>query len=1078
MVTNDTGSIQNTTVESSNAVDLAKTTDSGSITTLGKIDTGSYGYINFEALQATDLVGVIDIGSVTDPNRTDSGSFTDLGFETVSANEESVAVEDSVTGTTASTTQTTEFSFADDDGSVKLPGVIDEGSVTGFSLDGTEAIAFENIIIDSGGQKGPVFVLTYLSETFGFTKDTASVTGSSTTAVASKDKALTDDESSVTIGSVSTESSGSGTDAIDDSPPTLAEFEGTQTTEFAFASDRGSTQTSLDFVNAIPSKAFAETFDSSIFSSAEDEGQVQVPSNVALGEALEVKFVPTVATDDNFLLENGSVTSTEGSQSPIFEFAVTDDTGSVTISDSDGIQAASNAIANDRGSVQTPPTFVNGLITPAGSTAILAETTTLVSDSGSVTKLITQEEGSVTESVLSVLAASDESIVTISSVTESDTSVIDPTTSQSADDTGEVVTQFVGTIPLPGITIDTTKEWNRNSVDKATDVEQGIVSIPWLQYESYNIDTLLAGLGQPENVTEMGAYFDESGSGVTKLGEGTYPISDIGFEEQGSSTLPDNVSTTPSEIRSLSQYSYKITGRINVQVDGDYVFGIDNTDSADLFVNDTLVASSYNSGEASGSYSKGTTISLTEGWYDIQVRYINESYDALAIGWQQPDDSSTDLIELGFFGTRASQRTITRDLGQTGYTPNIELMEYSEAGGELNLTTIGSPNTENAESKSFPLFGQPDKSLSWNSGHREFEIQVSFSNDSLDTTATFSRIRYTATNVVEGKITSSDTSTKSSKTVNKSTDSGEIVGIISGYLPRIKESDEGSVSLSQTVPLPKEVEVDWKTEDDWDNEIVSDTNLIHRDKVRYESDVLQIAYPEQEPGLALYCNFDEPVGSTTITDLSGNQRNGTAVNAAVSQSGVIGTTSVKFDNENNSHIDFGENPGVFTNQQQNWAVSVWIYPTKLRTDVSTFGVQNVIMARADPDTPSNFVFGVSENGYIQVYVRTYSGTVFSQFEQIQIPENQWSHVSLNQANNKLICRVNGNDGGVDNAFGSPLYFPSTSKFTIGIELRNNVGFTGFIDEPRIFNTGLSIGRQADQYDRTQTGRVISESKIL
>lgn len=1044
MVTNDNGSVQNETLDPKGASERAKATDEGSVSRPPGYDDGGVSRPNFESLES-DETAITNVGNVKTGN--------------------------------VSPKQTTEFSYAEDEGRVTLLGKIDTGSVTGFSAISTEAKAFEEIVIDSGGVKGPTFTLTYLTSTFAFTTDESSVTESTALADLST-TAITDDQGGVTDTEGDSITSSVESVTTEETPITEQEVDPTTVQSQTTANDRGSVQTSLDFVNALPAKGFFDVPTSGIETFTDDEGSVGTPNNIAPGEALEVEVVTLTARAGKLAVDTGSVTTESVDQSPSFIEGLTTGQGSKTVATGSSTEISSVAIAEDRGSIQTPPGFVRGLITAAGSDTVLGRTFSFTSDSGSVTTLITQDNGSVVSGVLSVTAANDVATVSVDSVTSVESAVIDPTSNLFADDTGSVSQAFVASKPLAGIQIDSTKEWNKNAVKNATYAKDSKVYIPWLRYKSYNIDTLLNLQGLPESTTDMGTYFDKSSSGVTKLDEGLYPITNIAFEAQTKSTLPTTATSPPSEIRDLSEYSYKITGRLKAPVDGDYIFGISNTDSADVLIDGSIVVSNYDSGSASDTYTTDSIVSLTAGWHSIEVRYVSESYDAIALGWKKPFDSNVSVIQLGRFGVTASKRVLTRDFGQGGYTPDIKLMEYSEDGGELLLNITGSPGTTDTETKTRGLAGERKRNLSWNRSHQEFDIEVVFNNNGLNTTATFDRIIFSAENVVNGTVTQSTTNTKTSTTFSRANDTGSLLKLYASYFPKTKRTDEGKLSISQVVTLPEEFQVVWETEEDWDTDLTSKENVIHRDKFRYDSDNLRVSYPNEEPGLDLYCNFDEPAGSTTVTDLSGNETNGTVVNAQVSQDGVTGTTAIEFDGEQNTYVDFGSDPGVFFSQQSQWAVSVWIYPTDLRTENSTFGVQNTVMARADPDTPSNFVFGVSEDGYVQVYVRTFSGTVFGQFEQIQIPENEWSHISLNQVNNKLICRINGNDGGSDNNFGDPLYFPSSTKFTVGIELRDNVGFTGLIDEPRVFTTGLSIGRQASQYNVTQQGRVISETKEL
>jgi hypothetical protein len=178
------------------------------------------------------------------------------------------------------------------------------------------------------------------------------------------------------------------------------------------------------------------------------------------------------------------------------------------------------------------------------------------------------------------------------------------------------------------------------------------------------------------------------------------------------------------------------------------------------------------------------------------------------------------------------------------------------------------------------------------------------------------------------------------------------------------------------------------------------------------------------PNMIAYYKFDEGTGLTT-TDASGNNLNGTLINAPIwvsssaPISGGAGNT-LTFSNTTHTYIEIPDN-SLFNQLQTAFTLEAWIYQTD--------NTNNTIVDRAN----YNFLFETCPNGQsgLGFYNPTGAGWTYSSGN---IPANQWVHVAVS--------------------------WDGLTK-TLNFYLNGNLLSTHTRTKPLIFNAGpMNIGRQS------------------
>ena len=113
----------------------------------------------------------------------------------------------------------------------------------------------------------------------------------------------------------------------------------------------------------------------------------------------------------------------------------------------------------------------------------------------------------------------------------------------------------------------------------------------------------------------------------------------------------ESVQTTTA-IESAENTATEFIGYFKVGTDeaGTYQFGVDPDDSAELWINGTLIASDYGPGQQNGSAPKGTptgTINLSAGYHRIFVRHYNQTgTQGLTLYYKIPSTSTPSWVSI------------------------------------------------------------------------------------------------------------------------------------------------------------------------------------------------------------------------------------------------------------------------------------------------------------------------------------------------------------------------------------------------------------------------------------------------
>lgn len=141
---------------------------------------------------------------------------------------------------------------------------------------------------------------------------------------------------------------------------------------------------------------------------------------------------------------------------------------------------------------------------------------------------------------------------------------------------------------------------------------------------------------------------------------------------------------------------------------------------------------------------------------DITFFTRNENQDGLdakiaaAWYWEGTGLTDTEIQAMYDVGVRGSHQTATKSFAAPS-TPDISTANYTLNGQSGTITVVGSPGTASEESQQVTLDGSSSFSLSWNSGHTDFQISVDITVGDLTAQAVINTVE------LEGSTSSSDT---------------------------------------------------------------------------------------------------------------------------------------------------------------------------------------------------------------------------------------------------------------------------------------------------------------------------------
>jgi hypothetical protein len=228
-------------------------------------------------------------------------------------------------------------------------------------------------------------------------------------------------------------------------------------------------------------------------------------------------------------------------------------------------------------------------------------------------------------------------------------------------------------------------------------------------------------------------------------------------------------------------------------------------------------------------------------------------------------------------------------------------------------------------------------------------------------------------------------------------------------------------------------------------------------------------------GLAGWWKFDEGSGTTTA-DSSGNGNTGTLVNngsglptwttsGKINNALVFSTTTNTASNE----VDAGNSASLQITGSM--TVTAWVYKTASLT------FDGRIVYRRDSGTIPFALKTTNDCGQLNFAMEIVNGTAATEpCSKTVVQTNTWYFVTAvyDQSVPIVHIYVNGvlDDGG--NGYASPIVVPSslvasTAHLAIGGDNFTNSGFTGTIDDPRVYNRALSAAEIRALYNGISGG---------
>lgn len=140
-------------------------------------------------------------------------------------------------------------------------------------------------------------------------------------------------------------------------------------------------------------------------------------------------------------------------------------------------------------------------------------------------------------------------------------------------------------------------------------------------------------------------YYTSAGGSVPSAGTFTSIIA--------GSTFSAETAVSAFGISAVAQSANEFIGYFKVDTDqaGVYQFGVDPDDSAELWINGSLIASDYGPGAQNGSQPKGTTgsVPLSAGYHRIFIRHYEQSgASGLNIYYKIPSTSAPSWVAVPF----------------------------------------------------------------------------------------------------------------------------------------------------------------------------------------------------------------------------------------------------------------------------------------------------------------------------------------------------------------------------------------------------------------------------------------------
>ncbi|MEF8786458.1 MAG: PKD domain-containing protein [Haloarculaceae archaeon] len=305
------------------------------------------------------------------------------------------------------------------------------------------------------------------------------------------------------------------------------------------------------------------------------------------------------------------------------------------------------------------------------------------------------------------------------------------------------------------------------------------------------------------------------------------------------------------------------------------------------------------------------------------------------------------------------------------------------------------------------------------------------------------------------------------------------VTVTDGYLNvSLTNTEANNPKLSALLVEKAAVEQTWASESDWDS-AVSSQRVVHEDAGSRAAGAVQLGYTAGTSSLLTYYPFDTQNGGSA-PDASGNGHEAVSNGPSPEQGGVVGTSSYAF-NGSEAFLEDGD-AGNYLNGLDEVTISYWAqWDQSTPTDAG-------VLTGSQPDGNDNpFSVRYDESGY-EGGCSSCVKTGFSIDSQESVTEtgsnvqtNNWQHVVVTWSDgNAPTVYLNGTNS---SSFREPQSGAISDVQTLLIgqgakDQGNDDGWSGQVDELRIYDRTLSAAEASDLYETASSGTLTTGEKTF
>lgn len=243
---------------------------------------------------------------------------------------------------------------------------------------------------------------------------------------------------------------------------------------------------------------------------------------------------------------------------------------------------------------------------------------------------------------------------------------------------------------------------------------------------------------------------------------------------------------------------------------------------------------------------------------------------------------------------------------------------------------------------------------------------------------------------------------------------------------------------------------EWGTAADWDAAL-AESGVVHESFGDHAADVIEQGYPSTDSGLVGYWPLDEAAGSSTATDVSGNNNDGSNNGGDFDQTGVCNTTGWRNGGDDNIEVSDSSELRI----TGDITFSCWFYRT-----AETVGWDGLLSKAGGASV--GYSFFINDDNPDKMATRIDGDNYLFGFTP---SKDTWYHACFRLSGSTATLKIDGGNTHDEDISAEGLGSTSSGSLYIGANSWNATSdcITGTVEEPRLWNRALSDSEMVDQY---------------